>query len=74
MATETYTPDWRSEQEIAEWLGVDKVSLFRYRKSLGLAYTYLNGTRTPMYDKKQIDQILNKNSTYAVLGEKKLAV
>lgn len=71
---ETYIPDWRSEQEMIAWLGVDKSTLNRYRSKLGLAYTYLNveGQRTLMYDRKQINLVLNKNSSYAVLGEKKL--
>lgn len=70
--TENYTPDWISEEDAAKWLGVDKVTMFRYRTSLGLAYTHIKGKRSPMYDKKQINQILNSNSTYAVIGDKKL--
>lgn len=71
-STENYTPEWISEEDAAKWLGVDKVTLFRYRKTLDLAYSYMKGTRVPMYDKKQINEILNRNSTYAVIGHKKL--
>jgi hypothetical protein len=70
--TEKYTPEWISEEEALRWLGVDRITLFRYRKSLGLAFSYLNGTRTLMYDRKQINEILNSNSTYSVVGDKKL--
>lgn len=70
---ESYTPDWQNEDKIAEWLGVDTSTLYRWRTQHGLAYTNING-RTVCYDKKQITELLNKNSTYALLGEKKLAV
>ncbi len=68
-----YTPEWISAEDAAKWLGVDTVTLFRWRTSKGLAWTNING-RTVMYDRKQINSILNENSTYAVLGEKKLSV
>lgn len=68
---EPYTPDWRSEEEIAAWLGVDKVTLYRWRSSLGIAWTNINN-RTVMYDKKQLTELLNSNSTYAVIGDKLL--
>lgn len=69
---QTYQPEWTSEEDICKWLGIDKSTLYRHRISLCLAYTYLNGTRGLMYDKKQIKEVLNKNSTYAIFSDKKL--
>lgn len=69
--TETYTPDWISAEDAAKWLGVDIVTLWRWRSKYNLAYTKV-GKRTLMYDRRQINQILNSNSTYAVIGDKKL--
>lgn len=63
-----YIPDWRNEDEIAEWLGVDTSTLYRWRTQHSLAYTNING-RTVMYDKKQITEMLNKNSTYKLQGK-----
>lgn len=71
MQTKEYHPDWRSAQEIAEWLGVTVNTLFKWRTSKGLNWSNLEG-KTVMYDKKQINELLNKNSTYAVLNEKRL--
>lgn len=64
-----YQPEWVSEAEIAAWLGVTKTTLYRWRSQLGLAYTCING-KTVMYDRKQINEILNANSTYAMQGKK----
>lgn len=66
---ETYTPDWQNEDKIAEWLGVDTSTLFRWRTTKGLAYTNING-RAVCYDRKQITELLNKNSTYKLEGKK----
>jgi len=66
-----YKPEWINSKDAAKWLGVDPTTLFKWRSSHGLAWTQING-RTVMYDKKQLNEILNKNSTYSVLGEKKL--
>lgn len=66
---ELYEPDWRSEQEICEWLGVSSTTLFRWRSSLKLAWTNINN-RTVCYDKNQIVKILNSNSTYKYEGKK----
>jgi len=70
--TETYSPEWISEADACKWLGVDRTTLFKWRKEKGLAWTNINH-RTVMYDKKQINEILNSNSTYKIEG-KKLAV
>lgn len=67
----TYTPEWIKESDVCHWLGVDKSTLYRWRQQFGLAYSAING-RNIMYDKKQIIQILNTNSTYAYSGDKKL--
>lgn len=68
MKKGNYTPEWISEQDCAKWLGVTTTALFLWRKSLGLNWTNING-KTIMYDKKQITELLNKNSTYAVTGK-----
>lgn len=68
---ETYQPEWINEQDACSWLGVDKSTLYRWRAQHGLAYTNING-RTVCYDRKQITELLNKNSTYAITGNKKL--
>jgi hypothetical protein len=57
-------PQWISAKDTAKWLGVDEVTLFRWRSSKGLAWTNING-KTVMYDKKQIEKMLFENSTYA---------
>lgn len=66
-----YKPDWQNEDTIAEWLGVDTSTLFRWRTKHKLAYTNING-RVVCYDRRQITDLLNKNSTYAISGDKKL--
>lgn len=71
--TETYSPDWRSAEEIAGWLGVEVNTLIKWRSTKGLAWTNLNG-KTVMYDRKQLMDMLNNNSSYAIIGDKKLAV
>ncbi len=58
-----YQPEWISAIEAARWLDVDMVTLFRWRQKLGLNWTNING-KTVMYDKRQINEILNQNSTY----------
>lgn len=63
-----YQPQWISEEDTAKWLGVTKNTLFKWRTSKGLAWTNLGG-KTPMYDRKQIEQLLFDNSTYSV-GQK----
>jgi hypothetical protein len=40
----------------------------------GSAWTTMGGGRTVMYDRRQIEQILNANSTYAITGEKQLTL
>lgn len=71
MATETYTPEWISEEDAAKWLGVKKNTLYTWRQKGELAWTNIHG-KTVCYDKRQINDILNKNSTYAITGDKKL--
>lgn len=66
---EQYEPDWISEADICQWLGITKTTLFRWRSSLGLAWTNINN-RTVCYDRKQINRILNENSTYKIEGKK----
>jgi len=66
MENDIYKPDWISAKDAAEWLGVSQSSLFRWRKKLGLSFSYMGFGRTLMYDKKQINEILNQNSTYSV--------
>jgi predicted site-specific integrase-resolvase len=64
---EAYQPDWINEQDACAWLGVRRITLIRWRSSLGLAFTNING-RTVMYDRKQINKILNERSTYQFDG------
>lgn len=71
MSQAEYSPDWRNEDEIAQWLGVHTSTLYTWRTTKGLAWTSINN-RTVCYDKKQITELLNKNSTYAITGDKKL--
>lgn len=71
MKPEVYKPEWISAKDVATWLGVHEITLFKWRTTYGLAWTNINN-RTVMYDRKQINELLNKNSTYAVLNEKKL--
>jgi len=67
-----YSPEWRSAEEIANWLGVNVNTLFKWRTTKGLAWTNLDG-KTVCYDKRQINKMLNDNSTYAIIGDKKLS-
>lgn len=69
---EEYQPDWRSAEEIAEWLGIHPNTLILWRTTKGLAWTNMGAGKVPMYDKKQITAILNQNSTYAIIGDKQL--
>lgn len=71
---QSYQPDWRSAAEIAEWLDIKPNTLILWRQTKGLAWTTMGGGRTIMYDKRQIEEILNQNSTYAITGEKQLTV
>lgn len=71
-ATETYSPEWISSEDAAKWLGVEVNTLILWRKTKGLAWTTMGGGKTVMYDRKQITELLNKNSTYAITGNKKL--
>lgn len=66
---QTYTPEWISEEDVAKWLGVKKDTLYRWRTTKQLAWTSIDG-RTPMYDRKQINKILNEGSTYKMQGLK----
>jgi len=68
---DTYKPEWISADDAAKWLGVTPNTLFKWRTSMGLHYSALNG-KTVMYDKRQIESLLNDNSTYAIIGDKKL--
>jgi predicted site-specific integrase-resolvase len=65
----TYKPEWIKEEDACAWLGVTRVTLIRWRTSQKLAYTNING-RTVMYDKRQINALLNNNSTYKFEGKK----
>lgn len=67
-----YQPDWINAKHAAAWLGVSEITLWKWRGSLGLHWTNING-KTVMYDKKQIEQLLNNNSTYASVQKKQLA-
>jgi predicted site-specific integrase-resolvase len=69
----TYKPEWIKEADACTWLGVNRNTLIRWRSTLGLAFTNING-KTVMYDRKQIEKILNENSTYAFDKDLKLAV
>ena len=60
-------PEWISEEDVAKWLGVTSTTLYRWRSSLSLHYTNING-KTVMYDRNQINEILYKNSTYSVMN------
>lgn len=71
-STETYSPEWISAEDAARWLGVEVNTLILWRDTKGLAWTNMGGGKTPMYDRRQINEILNRNSTYAITGNKKL--
>jgi hypothetical protein len=60
-------PEWISEADVVNWLKVSKTTLSNTREKIGLAWTTFNG-KTVMYDKKQIDSILFKLSTYSTTG------
>jgi hypothetical protein len=62
-----YEPEWINEAEVEAWLGVTKMTLWRWRNAKGLAWTNVNG-RSIMYDKKQIIRMLNAESTYRFMG------
>ena len=66
---ELKNPDWISAEDACKWLGVDYTTLFKWRTSKGLHWTNMGGGKTVMYDRNQIKEILNRNSTYAVVGE-----
>ena len=66
-----YKPEWISAADAAKWLGVEENTLYKWRTTKGLAWTNIDG-KTVCYDKKQINELLNANSTYSVLNEKKL--
>lgn len=68
----TYQPEWIKEKDACEWLGVKRLTLIRWRTSHKLAFTNVNG-RTVMYDKRQINELLNNNSTYKFEGKKLVA-
>lgn len=67
-----YQPDWQSEETICKWLGVTANTLYKWRSSKGLAWTTMGGGKTILYDRKQITEMLNQNSTYAIIGDKQL--
>ena len=62
-----YSPEWISAQDAAAWLGIEENSLYRWRAKFGLHWSNISG-KTIMYDKKQLNQLLNENSTYATLN------
>ncbi len=67
MKKETYFPEWINEKDAAEWLNVHRNTLNKWRIEKGLHFTHIN-KRHIMYDKKQLIQILNENSTYKAAG------
>lgn len=69
---ETYQPEWINEADLRKWLGIGKTTLYNWRKTMGIAWTNING-KTVMYDKKQIEKLLFENSTYAFQGLKQTA-
>lgn len=71
---QSYQPHWISAKEAAEWLDIKPKTLILWRQTKGLAWTTMGGGRTVMYDRRQIEQILNANSTYAITGEKQLTL
>jgi hypothetical protein len=71
-SSEKYQPEWINAADAAAWLGIEENTLFKWRTRLALHWTNING-KTIMYDKRQINQLLNQNSTYAALIKKQLA-
>lgn len=67
-----YQPEWINAEDAAKWLGIKVNTLIGWRSSMGLAWTKL-GDKV-LYDRKQITEKLNENSTYAIIGDKKLVV
>lgn len=64
-----YQPDWITEKDVRDWLKISRTTLWKWKKEGRVAYTKVAGGKT-MYDRKQINEMLNENSTYKYLGLK----
>lgn len=68
---EQYQPVWASEHDVCQWLGITKQSLVHCRIQYDLAFTTFGGLAV-MYDIRQINGILNENSSYQASGSVEL--
>ena len=53
---------WISQEKACEWLGVSRAFLNKHRGNLNIRYTYLIGQRVLMYNKEDIEKVLDQNS------------
>lgn len=60
---------WMNEQAVCEWLGVSKSFMIKYSKEVNLNVSYLKGNRVKMYDRTQIEAILDSNSLEKYIQE-----
>lgn len=60
---------WMNEEKVLEWLGVSRSFMNKYAKEKNLNFSYLNGKRGKMYDRKQIEAILENNSMEQYIQE-----
>lgn len=60
---------WMNEEMVLEWLGVSRSFMNKYAKEKNLNISYLNGKRGKMYDRTQIEAILENNSMEQYIQE-----
>lgn len=60
---------WMNEEQVLEWLGVSRSFMNKYAKEKNLNISYLNGKRGKMYDRLQIEAILDNNSMEQYIQE-----
>jgi len=60
------SPNWINEQEAWKCLGVSPGLLVKIRSEKGINYSYLTNKRVLMYDRNDIEELLNKNSFKAL--------
>ena len=61
MSSNCNCSKWMNEEKVLEWLGVSRSFMNKYAKEKKLNISYLNGKRGKMYDRKQIEAILDNN-------------
>jgi len=60
------TPNWINEQDACKWLGVSPGLLFKIRADKNINYSYLTKNRVLMYDRNDLENLLNQNSIKAL--------